>query len=172
MGRQINYYIDKKTEYEFAKFLFTKDFNIIFEDVKNKEIYFCKNIQDYDKLKDLKCELFIYKDSYEIEKYINKSNYRRIDSTISPVIEFTRTFIIEEEKKIVRGRLWYETKYFNENGELVAKDERILKEFNSLVKWIKKNVLYTTIMECGYPVKEYITEEIKKLVDEDGFALI
>lgn len=168
MGRQINYYIDRKVENQFIKFVFENGFSILEEDLKNERINIYK---DYLTFKTSQNKFFLYKKSYGDIKDINNFKFK-IDFIISPVIEFTRTVVIENEKKIVRGRLWYEPKYFLENGELYSKDQSILKDFSMLVRWLKKNVLYTEIIEGGYPIKEYITDEIKKLVEEENYKLI
>ena len=60
-----------------------------------------------------------------------------INSIDSPVIEFARTNVLYDKKKIMEGRIWVELKYFK-NTQLEEKAEYLLPWYNQLVRWIKK----------------------------------
>jgi len=53
-------------------------------------------------------------------------------------IEFIRTNIKSVEKKISRGRLWIEPKYYNESNIIIHKNPEFINEYYALTKWIKK----------------------------------
>jgi hypothetical protein len=53
----------------------------------------------------------------------------------------------------------------------VPKDSVLTKEYNTLVKWIKKNAHYQEVKKGEYVIKEYITDNMKSL-EESGFKLI
>ena len=55
-----------------------------------------------------------------------------IESMTEPVIEFTRTLVCHEEKKIRSGRIWMQMKYWNEYDELVSKSENLDKGFKDI----------------------------------------
>lgn len=167
MGRQINYYMNKNIENEFMKYVFSKDFKIISEEsVSGKTIVY----NTIDEVDQSEYYLYLYKTEFgDIINYTS-GNYR-IDNRISPVIEFIRTYIKDKDKEIIRGRIWFESKYYGEDSEIIYKNPMLIKEYESLVRWIKKNVPYQEVEDRGYVFKEYISNDIKKMVSE-GFKLM
>ena len=93
-----------------------------------------------------------------------------MDSIESPVIEYSRTIIREDSKEISRGRLWFETKYYNDDGELVQKDIRLEEWYKELCKWIKKNAPKTDL-NIGEKRKEYISKSVLQLL-EQGYKIV
>lgn len=99
-----------------------------------------------------------------------QDNKARIDILKSPVIEFSKTIIKAEQKKILRGRLWISDQYYGEEGNLIKKEKVFVKDYQMLRRWIKKYIPYQEIKKGEYLVKEYINDELKELQD-GGFAL-
>lgn len=50
---------------------------------------------------------------------MSQNNKVNIDSLKSPIIQYIKTIIKEEQQTVLRGRLWIETKYYNEKGEVI-----------------------------------------------------
>ena len=167
MGRQINFYMSKEVENEFFKFLKKENFEFLIRDNKNNvltrlyEIKYSEFNQNY---------AYLYKPEYE-ELFMKDEPLVRIDQIASPVIDFTRTNIDHDEKIVIRGRIWIETKYYNSSGELVEKNAELVKDYNRLVRWIKKNVPFREIIQEDYVEKEYANDEIVELVNQ-GYRLI
>lgn len=92
-----------------------------------------------------------------------------INSIDSPVIEFARTNVLYDKKKIMEGRIWIELKYFR-NTQLEEKAEYLLPWYNQLVRWIKKNVHCEEMLQGGKRKKVYISKSLVKLMKEDGFC--
>lgn len=162
MGRQINYYMDEKTENEFIEYIFSRDFLIISEDLKNQRILIYNNINEVDYKQN---RLYIYKRGFENIITNHNCDYK-IDSIESSVIQFVKTSIRNEEKEISRGRLWFESKYYGKDGEIIFKNPLLTKEYESLVRWIKKHTTYQEVNHNGYMIKDYVTNSMKKLSDE------
>ena len=59
-----------------------------------------------------------------------------INDTYAPVIEFSRTIVRHETKKIKFGRIWIGMEYYNESGELLKKNEALNIGFHNIKKWI------------------------------------
>jgi len=167
LGRQINFYMSKEVENEFFKFLKKENFEFLIRDNKNNvltrlyEIKYSEFNQNY---------AYLYKPEYG-EYFIEEEPFVDIEPITSPVIEFIRTYINNDEKTITRGRIWIETKYYDSSGELVEKNAEFIKDYNRLVRWIKKNVPFREIIQEDYVEKEYANDEIVELVNQ-GYRLI
>lgn len=167
MSKQINFYIENEIEENLIQQLFNEGFVIVSEDLDNKELV---TYEEFQKVNSKAYIMYLYKKDFG-KLIIDKECEFRLDFLRSPIIELTRTLIKNDKKIITRGRLWVETKYYDENGKMIIKDSNLTKEYNSLVKWIKTNVPFQEVTKGEYVIKEYITENIKSLV-ESGFKLI
>ena len=93
-----------------------------------------------------------------------------IESMTEPVIEFTRTLVCHEEKKIRSGRIWMQMKYWNEYDELVSKSENLDKGFKDIKKWIKKHLQNMEQKnERGKVEKIAVSKELVRLFEEEGY---
>lgn len=73
-----------------------------------------------------------------------------VDSMRSDVIQFLLPHPVKNKKDtFAEERFWYETSYYNENGELVQ-NTLMKKMFDSLVRYIRKNYI------PSYDKSEYI----------------
>lgn len=169
MGKQINFLMDKETEKRFFEFI-RKDGVVLFEG--NNEVPQIINILPEPFSGKGRFSIYIYNEKFG--KYIiseTKKGIKYIDSIKSTVIEFNRTIIREGAKEVSRGRLWLETKFYNEDGELVSKDIDLDEWYKNLCKWIKKNVPRTEISNNGREYKEYITKSVVQLL-EQGYKIV
>lgn len=157
MGRQINFYMSNEVQERFIDFLNTKEF--IFVD------YNASIVNDI--LDDSKREIYLYKQDYG-DISMSQNNKAHIDSLKSPIIQYIKTIIKEEQQTVLRGRLWIETKYYDEEGEVINKGESVLKDYQMLVRWIKKNVPYQQIKKKDHYIKGYINDELREL-QENGY---
>ena len=170
MGKQINFAMDEETEERLFEFIKEKG-KALFRtrNVENNEtnslkyketdmlpkknelywstLYLCENLED------------VYIETLE-------GGNERIFGITEPIIEFSRTFVNEESKKVKKGRFWVEMKYYDKNGNYVSKNESLDIWYKSLRKWVKKNAPYTEITQDGSTDKHYITKEMLKFADE------
>lgn len=70
----------------------------------------------------------------------------------------------------MRGRLWLSHQYYDDVGKKIEKGELLLKDYQLLVRWVKKNVPYQKIRKGNYYVNEYANNEMIDLQNE-GFVL-
>lgn len=162
MGKQISFIFDDDTEHEFIiKML--QDGKVLFE-AGNNELQLSKSLPDSNTIEEW-FTVYLYKCEYGELQYRSLPNGQRyIDSSKSPVIEFIRTVIRHEEQEISRGRLWVESKYWDENNELQEKPKELIQWFTNMSKWIKKNVPLQTFDSHGYQYKEHISSSLMQLV--------
>ncbi len=115
--------------------------------------------------------LYFYKDEFgNIKfKYIGEKKY--INSTLSPVIEFGNTIVRTNVKEIQRGRLYLEMRYYDSDGKLLLKSEKLDEWYKELIKWIKKHLKCVEVMSNGKVVKEYVSESLVEYV-KDGYKLL
>ena len=165
MGRQINFYMDYKVEKEFQEFILKQGLIIVSKRIDQEMII---NDISYKKNK-----IYIMQEkgieNLKIREYDDGRKF--INENISCVIEYSRTIIRKDMKKIFRGRIYVIAVYFNENEEIVHKDEEFLKIYEKLVRWIKKNCPMTKFVQDGYDEKEYMSSGIKEMVEKEGYKL-
>lgn len=162
MGRQINFYMNDKIKDDFINFLDSEGY-IFLPDGSFERLYRLKkeNI-------DNEYSVCLYMDLFgEIKpKQLKNVNKFYIDKSYNPIIEFWIPHIKPYDKSIKSGRLWLTSYDFYD----VNTDRTFInKEYNKLVRWIKKNIPYIKIN--GYSQKMYITNELVDLVYNEGYAL-
>jgi len=151
MGRQINFYMLPEYEKEFISYVLqrknvamitvsfeSKSPNIISSLPEPFSEPFWRSIYFWDKNIDGKLET----------KYIEKHGYFLIDSLMSSVIEFSRSFI--RDNFLVRGRIWAQLKYWKGN-EIVSKGKDFENWFNAIARWIRKHYQKTSELEYIAP---------------------
>lgn len=164
MGKQISFYMDENDENAFFDFI-----------QNNGVVFWAKPHQDPEpttKLPDKSesgwFKLYLYKECFGPMVYAEVTGgHKYINSTIAPVIDFSRTVILTDSKNINPGRLWLEMKYYDENGRLIVKDESINDWYNELFKWIKKNLKYIEICNSKEYVSESLIGMLKKYYSKD-----
>lgn len=158
MGRQINFYMSKQVEREFFNFLCQKGYGILYEDYKEKRI--CK-VTSYDELDESNWLIFLYKETYGSLQYIDGED-GKIDKLSTPIIEWCRTLVKEKERMVKRGRIWMSGWIEFENLEI---EIQLKKDFDSMVRWIRKMVPRQEYNINGYTLKDYINNDIKDYIN-------
>lgn len=158
MGKQINFYMSKNVQAEFIKYL--KEKHYLFLSTEAKTIYTPNSAEMYS--------IYLYKQEYG-DVIFEQDYVKKIDVFESPIIQFKKTTIKEEQKQVLRGRIWIADQFYEEN-KLVKKKDEFIRDYKDLVRWIKRNVPYQKVDEGGYIISEYINDEIK-LLREKGFIL-
>ena len=159
MGKQINFYMSEKKQESFIDFL--RQNNFAFLDSSANEI---EQISSTSSM-----TFYLYKADYGKIQTRN-ANPGSMDTIKSPVIQYSKTIIKTDQKKILRGRLWISDQYFDDEGNLTKKNDRFIKDYQKLVRWIKKVVPYQMIKKGEYLVREYVDDDIKEM-QEKGFLL-
>ena len=132
-------------------------------------------------------KLYLYKPEmgqYDVVALDDGREY--VDSYSSSVIEYSRTTIWYECKRISQGRLYVVMKYYNKNDDYVSKCDELNTWYQALCRWIRKNVPkheyenpltleYVNRMGFeygvapGYKCKEHISDSLLRLVQEEGY---
>ena len=159
MGKQTNFYMSESVQTGFIEYLENNNFIILDYYANIVEQPISNNVYSF----------YLYKQNYG-DIIMSQGLYGNIDSLNSPVIQFSKTIIKNETKKIRRGRIWISDKFINKNGELIKKDVTFLKDYQMLTRWIKKNVPYQEIKNGEYLIKEYVSDELKEL-QKKGYSL-
>lgn len=143
--------------------------------LKNAEIYFEGEFEVPVKIKELP-EKFSGKGWFKVYLYRSDlggmeveeiSNGRKIiNSTKSPVIEFIRTIIRNDESEIRRGRLWVEMKYYDNQNLLSEKPKDLNELYSILGKWIKGNLIKTDMINNNRKRTEYVSSSIVPLLKD------
>ena len=157
MGKQINFYLDEQTQNQFIDELAANDFVALSAfaqavSVKESSVY----------------SVYLYKPSYG-ELIFTRWKTPQIDALKSPVLQFRKSTIKADQRKICRGRLWVADKVVLEGGALLQKSEALLKDYQKMVRWIKKRVPYRKIPKDGLAVPAYASQVLDELLGS-GFA--
>ena len=145
MSKQINYYMDKKTECDFIRFVYDNSFvfirwsdGTVVNPLEDKSLFY-----------------FITKDIYfPFLKFRNDA----VDVLNCLVIEYTRNNIIENKKTVTRGRLYISDAY--KESEYSEYKNDFNNDYNQLRKWIKANVPNQYFINGGIKQKEYISDSM------------
>jgi hypothetical protein len=157
MGKQINFYMDMETEKRFL--LYIKENGVLIYEGNNEKPTVIDSLPDPFSGKGW-FKVYLYNNIGSLKLKRLSTGREIIDCIESPVIEFTRTVIREDSKEISKGRLWIETKYYSDDGDLIIKDDLLEEWFKLLSKWIKKNIPKKEFFNNGKLYKEYISESI------------
>ena len=86
-------------------------------------------------------------------------------------VELVKNALLENKsKKVYSGRIWIGTYFYDENGNTIMKSNEFIKDYEKLVRWIKKNVPCRSRKIGKYVYKLYISDEILEL-EASGFSL-
>lgn len=161
MGKQISFLMDEQDENRFVEFI-----------LRNADIYFEGDLKVPVKIIELPMKfsgkgwfkVYLYRNvlgELEIEKTSNEREI--INSTKSPVIEFIRTIVREDDSEIRRGRLWVEMKYYDHQNILIEKSKDINVWYNILSKWIKSNLIKIEVIINNKKKNEYVSSSLVPL---------
>ena len=139
MGRQINFYMNKKIEEQFIEFIRKQQFDIV--DPMGNIVSDYKNTW----------RLFLYNPKYGQLIYVDSNKI--VDYNNIPVIEFQRTYI--DASKMREGRL-YISSYIKFTDEETKK--LFIKDYNALVRFIRKKIPYQQPFDGG--TKRYICDDL------------
>ena len=161
MGKQINFYMSNNSQQEFIHFLTNQGFEFLKSGLLKNDIL----IQSSDVISEFK--VYLHKNNFGrfIIEQIGDSTQKSISSLCNPVIEFRLSKTNTTRKCVTSGRLWLTSYDFL---DIEANRELILTEYNRLVRWIKKNVLYQPAISSG---KIYIDRESLELVKTQNYRL-
>jgi hypothetical protein len=168
MGKQINFIMSKEKENNLKEFLEENNIELYF--ITNNEAVKIINFPEPYSIKGW-FNIYLYKSEFGdliLKKTKNEIVY--IDAIESPVIEYSRTGILEKEKIISRGRFWYEPKFYSSVKKLIEKPKGLDDTFKQLSNWIKKNLNKTNITTGkGVVYKEFVSEDMKNLIESKGY---
>ena len=148
MGRQINFYMLPEDEEEFISYaLQRKGVVMIADPFESKSPNIISRLPEPFSKPFWHSVYFWNKNiNGKLEtKYIEKQGYFLIDSLMSSVIEFSRSFT--RDNILVRGRIWAQLKYWK-GHEIVSKGKDFENWFNAIARWIRKH--YQKISESEY----------------------
>ena len=158
MGKQINFYMSENIQTCFIEFLQRNQFVLLDYNAQIVEQPLLTNVYS----------LYLHKQNYG-EVIMRQDITHIMDVLKSPVIEFRKTNIKLEEKKVLRGRIWIENQYYKD-GICIKKADAFIRDYQMLNRWIKKHVPYQEMNKGEFLIKEYVNDEIKGL-QENGFML-
>lgn len=165
MGRQYNYYIDRALDEKFCQCLFLNGYQLLcfhpYPDIKMVRYADYISLCDYQPSGG---QFFIYKEEWgALASETDETVFR----DRSPVIEYNRSCINETERLVTRGRLYLNTYYKNEISDF----EMVSREYNKLVRLLKKNIPYTEYkfddgQVCLFPISQGVVDMV-----EEGYSL-
>ena len=171
MGRQYNFYMGREDEELFLEYLKQNQY-VVYQDNRDGNP---KVIDKWPEPDSGTCAwfiLYLYREDFGGMVFSDSLGDGRlfINPGDASVIEFSRTCINPKDKRIISGRIWLEMNCYDKNGMLWHKSENLIKAYNNIKKWIRKQLkkvdMYT---ESGNYIKGDFSEDILKLVMEEGY---
>jgi hypothetical protein len=166
MGRQLNFFLFGQDEADFLEvvkqmgdFLLDRHgLPLGFDKLKEPLVY-----PDGKYNKDLIHQFYISKQN----ALITKMNGMFIDELDSQVIQFVRS-ALETQNELRNGRLWYQTRYYDSQGNTVVKPDWLTQQYDKYKKWIIKN----TKIDTGSSFRYYIGKEAYRMYKEQGIKMM
>ena len=174
MGRQWHFAMDESDEKLFTQYLKENGYVVYWNDhdvmPKTTNCIPEPNLEKWSQVfiyhsafGDMKFTRYDYDEKLKIEKYF-------VYPYVAPVIEFDRTVVFPEKKRICAGRIWMQMKYWNENDEYVSKSENLEKGYKDIKKWITKNLPKMDDHDAkGKVEKSAVSKELIRLFREEGY---
>ena len=171
MGRQYHFYMGREDEELFLEYLKQNQY-VVYQDNKDGNP---KVIDKWPEPDSRTCAwfiLYLYREDFGGMVFSDSLGDGRlfINPGDASVIEFSRTCINPKDKGIMSGRIWLEMNCYDKNGMLWHKSENLIKAYNNIKKWIRKQLkkvdMYT---ESGNYIKGDFSEDILKLVMEEEY---
>jgi hypothetical protein len=170
MGKQIEFIIDEKTEQDFHTYLKSEGFSFFIRSNNNIEEV---NVFPLPFSCDFWYTINLYKNNFgELIIKETKNNIKYIDKLISPIIEYSRGVVLENNKTISKARLWVEVSYYDNKNILKNKSKYLNDYFKILSKWIKNNLKLDEINSNGYTCKLYVTDSMKDFIENNGYTIL
>jgi len=170
MGKQIEFIIDNATEDNFYNYLISQGFNFYIENNNNVE-----EINKFPQpfTTDFWYSINLYKKGFgDLIIKETKNNIKYIDKLLSPIIEYSRSVILENNKTISKGRLWVELRYYDNKNILKSKSKDLDDCFKILSKWIKNNLKQYEVNSNSNIYNLYITESMKDFIENNGYKIV
>lgn len=140
MGRQVNFYMLANDLARFEEWL-----------QSNNEVFFINSRLSTPEIQPLQTlaiskmgetPLMVYlarksELSDLVIKVVSNQNYWKIDILRSPAVELMRCYY--NENMVRRGRLYFQTGYYDSDGHWIEKPKEFLDWANSLLRWIRNH---------------------------------
>jgi hypothetical protein len=171
MGKQIRFLLDEDTEIRFIEYVMQDQECDILLHKENWERYAIKNVSDI--FDSDQYQVHLYKEEFGDVQYENMEEGWVFYKIGTPDIEYSRPIINESpEKEIIAGRLWVEMRYYDDDGILTMKDEKLDECYKQLVKWIKRNTKRKTVtMPNGETETGYMTDSMQVLLESGEYEV-
>lgn len=160
MGKQISFYLDEQMKSQLEEFLSANNFVQL-----SASASVIRVSEESDHI------VCLYKETYGTLLF-TKWKTPQIDIIKSPVIRFKKPVIEQDKHKIICGRFWVADKYVSESGTLIQKNAQLIKDYQKLVRWIRKNVMRREIPTGNTMVMQYACQSLDKLLEYGFFYTI
>jgi hypothetical protein len=172
MGRQITYYM----ELESYKLLVEKAFRLGFKAIERQNsVRICER---FDEVTFLHYGMYFH--LQEVGQLIVKEN-GYINTSSSPLIESSFSYINEKKKEVSSARLWVSNGFWSNEDGFIHREEVLDRKYSSLVRYVKKLAPYTEVeVKAQNPMydgrkfieKIYITPFLLKKVNSGEYDCI
>lgn len=147
MGRQVGFYMLPDDLAEFEAALVARG-DVIFCPVQQPTRELCQAATLAPLPKDFGMRYLVRQGDYEklrIDR-VSRHDHYVIRAAHSPVVEFSRSTVVEDTGRLKQGRLWFATAYW-EGETRVESPEDFLKWADSLLNMIRKHQEYSLLKE-------------------------
>lgn len=167
MGKQYNFFMGKEDEDLFMEYLLQNKYLVYQDDTSGKP----KIIDRFpEPFSNKGCfTLYIYRPDFGKIKFAKNGDKFFLDAGEAPVIEFARTTVRPERKEIQVGRIWVKMQYYDEEGRIIKKNDKLSIGYNDIKKWIKKRLKKVELQLEDVHIKGDFSESLVKLIIKEGY---
>ena len=140
MGKQLNFYLQTEDFSEINAFL--KEQNYVLDDCfsARKDLAFLSSVNE--KGLQISWKKYITKAEFADKiqsRFLDSRQLYKINELYSPVIELLLSTENPEKKELSRGRLFYQTGYYDKAGIWQEKEPEFIQSAEKLFRWFRKN---------------------------------
>jgi hypothetical protein len=144
MGRQVNFFLDRRDLDRFEAFFWSSDQVVaLSQPTPSADLVMANSLRPEaeNHLRPWGSMLLAREADLDLigVRLIEQQGYHLIDVSRSPVIEWSPAYDPATGRRSGRGRLWFPTGYWNDDGEFVEMPSGFLGWGDRLLRWVRRN---------------------------------
>ncbi len=151
-NKQIHFYLGEEDEQMIAAYLQERGYVVLaYANTQNAPLI-CENLTDQTDFSVAWRKFWALETLLsEVKMVFNeKRNLYFVDNLYSPTIEWQRSIWLKENNTVSRGRIYYQTGFYTENGEWIEKNPLFGQSATQIFQWFKKNFTKSELAHGNY----------------------
>ena len=144
MGRQVNFFLDRRDLDRFEAFFWSSDAVVaLCQPTPSADLVAASSLRPEAENQLRPWPSMFLARNADLDliriRLIEQQGYYLIDSSFSPVIEWSPAYELATGHRSGRGRLWFPTGYWNDDSRYVEMPHAFLRWGDRLLRWVRRN---------------------------------